>query len=976
VDESLRTTLKGNVPYLAKAQFDQGEAEASTRLTHIRLVLSRTSEQEAALDKYLADLQDKASPNYHKWLTPDHFGELYGPADADIAVLVAWLESHGLETEPVSAGRTNIAFSGTVSQVEETFHISIHSFIVNGEQFYANTTDPQVPTALAAVVQGVVHLNTFRPKPQLVQGSMGKINPQTKRLERADPLPAPLPGKGPRANLTTGSASSGYFLYIVPGDAATIYDTPNSFNANNTSGTSYTGSGVKIGIGGDAIITANVVEAYRSIFLGNSTAPIIKNVDGVTSTDDSDEAYVDTELSGGLAPGAAIYFYTSTDLDSAIEAAINDNTVDIFSLSFGSCELDLSSSDNAQINSWWQQAAGQGIAVTVSSGDSGSAVCDGDTKTPATVAVGGLSVSGYASTPYNIAVGGTDLYALNNSFSMYASTSQGSSSTFYRTALNYIPESTWNDSSQTNLFINQDEPWTGANASIVAGSGGASSCSTNTTIDTTTTYKIGTCTSGYSKPSWQTGAGIPDDHVRDLPDLSLMAGNGYDSATWLVCTDDTATSSGKTVTENCTQQSDGNTYFAGIGGTSTSSPAFAGMLALVEQKTGDRLGQAAAVLYSLYNGSNAGLIFHDVTVGNNSVPCASGTPDCVADGLGFDFESGYNTGVGYDLATGLGSVDVAQLVANWSSASGSNPSFTISGPSVTFTAGAVTGNTSTISVTPANGFTGTVAFTCAVTTAPTGATSPVTCTPPSSVSVTGTTAVTTTTPLTVISTGTTTAGAYAVTVTGKSGSLTETGVVGVTVSGAVNPDATFTMSAGAASPASVSPGGTSIANVTLTAVAGYSGTVTFACAQTSGPNNASNDAPLCAFTNAAVAMGSTTPFSVETIAAVASSELKWPRTGGRGKDWTGAGGGAVLALLVFLGIPARRRGWRAMLGGLGMLVALAALGSLTACSTTGGGGGNKGDPGTAAGTYVFTVTGTGNPVVTPAPTTTFTVVVN
>jgi hypothetical protein len=135
VNELSRTTLRGNVPRLARAEYDQGEAAPSTQLTHMRLVLSRSSEQQAALDSYLAQLQDKSSPNYHKWLTPEQFGQLYGPADSDIAALVAWLESHGLQVEPVSPGRTNIAFNGTVSQVEEAFQTPIHSFQAGEQQF-------------------------------------------------------------------------------------------------------------------------------------------------------------------------------------------------------------------------------------------------------------------------------------------------------------------------------------------------------------------------------------------------------------------------------------------------------------------------------------------------------------------------------------------------------------------------------------------------------------------------------------------------------------------------------------------------------------------------------------------------------------------------------------------------------------------------------------------------------------------------
>ena len=681
VDESSLTTLKGNVPHLARAEYDQGAAPASTQLTNVRLVLSRSAEQQAALDKYLAELQDKSSPNYHKWLTPAQFGALYGPADSDVAAITAWLESHGLTLETVSIGRTNIAFSGTVSQVEEAFHTSIHSFAANGQQFYSNTTDPKIPSALAAVVKGVAHLNTIKPKPQFMRGSAGKINPQTKRLERVNNESA----NGAKPNLTGGSGTSSdpYTLYIVPGDAATIYDTPNTtlnYCTTSSSCSSTAGSG------------------YYS-----------------STSDDGDEAYIDTELSGGLAPGASIYYYASTDLNTGIEAAIDANVVDIFSLSFGECEQDMSTSDNALINGWWEQAAGQGIAVTVSSGDTGSASCDGDASTSETVAVDGLSVSGFASTPYNIAVGGTDFYELPTEYSTYASTSEGSSSTYYRTAKGYTPESTWNDSTTNNTTISANVPLTGYydnenEANIAAGSGGKSSCSTNTSVDNANgSVTDGTCTSGYSKPSWQTGTNVPQDGVRDLPDVSLMSGNGYDDAVWLVCDDATGTGeTGATITTDCEKQSDGYSYYDAFGGTSTAAPAFAGILALVQQKTGSRLGQAAKELYQLYNGSYASSVFHDTTVGNISVPCTSGTPNCTKNSAGYYFESGYDTTTGYDLATGLGSVDVKQLLNYWNTVSGTataTVSETLSASSITnnqsvTASGTVVSGSSSITTTP------------------------------------------------------------------------------------------------------------------------------------------------------------------------------------------------------------------------------------------------------------------------------------
>ena len=950
VDESSRTTLKGNVPSKARAQFDQGKVAGSTQLTHVRLVLSPSSEQQAALDKYMAELQDKSSPNYHKWLTPQQFGKLYGPADSDVAAVVAWLESHGLKLEEVSPGRTNIAFSGTVNQLEEAFHTSIHSFNADGEVFVSNVTDPSIPAALASVVTGVAHLDTIKPRPHHVGGGLGKLDPDLGRLVPVGPESS----NGPTPQLTTGSAGA-YFLYMVAGDAATIYDTPNSYNANFGSGTSYTGQGVTIGIGGDAPILPATVANYRNRFLGNSTQPINTNVDGVTDTTDTGEAYIDTELSGAVAPGATIHFYTSTDLVSAIEQAINDNTVDVFSLSFGACELGLTTAQNALINSWWKQAATQGIAVTVSSGDNGSAGCD-DNRAEFS-AIQGLQVSGFASTPYNIAVGGTDFYALPNAFTTYAGTSNGGS--FYRTAKSYIPESTWNDSVVTDGTISANAPYidpkTG-NTNIVAGSGGVSACSTNTTTSTATTITVGTCTHGYAKPSWQRGTGVPADGARDLPDVSLMSGTGNagGAAAWLVCTDTTGTVSGVAITANCTTQSNNQFYFQGFGGTSTAAPAFAGILALVQQKTGSRLGQAAKNLYDLYNGSHAAAVFHDVTVGNISVPCTTTTPNCALNTAGYPFLTGYNTTAGYDLATGLGSVDATQLVSFWNSAIG-----TIA-PTVTVTPSPTTLTTKqSLSV--------------AVTVTGTGGT------PTGTVTLSG--GGYTSSAQTLSNTG-----SYTFTV--PAGSFTVLGAFDLTVT--YTGDATYAPATGTASvtvtasvyglaastPTAVAAGGTSSSTITVNSSTGYSGTVTLTCALTTSPTGAVQ-LPSCsaASGSSSVTLSSTTTtgtgtINISTTAAVA--QLERPGFGG----WAGAGGGAVLAFMVFLGIPAKRRSWQSMLG---VLVVLVALGSLAGCGGGGGssgGGGGGGTQGTTAGSYTFTVTGTGSPAVTPAPTQTFTLTVN
>jgi subtilase family serine protease len=917
VDELSLITLQGNVSAATQAQYDRGEAAGATQLTYMRIVLSRSAEQQSALDRFEQELQEKSSPNYHKWLTPDQFGKRYGPADSDIAAIVAWLQSHGLTLESVSPGRTDIAFSGTVSQVEEALHTSIHSYERNGEQFYSNTTNPAIPAALAPVIQGIAHLNTLRPRPSSIRASPGRMNPASKRLE---PVPS-VEGSRPTPAYNPGGGN----LYLVPGDTATIYDTPNPiFNANYSSSTKYDGTGVSIGIPGTGLIKSVTVQNYRSNFLGDNTAPTITNLGSVTPTGQNSEPYLDMEIAGGLAPGATIHYYVGNDLNTPIEQALTDNTVDILSFSYYACEKLITTADNAAINKLWEQAAAQGVAVTVSTGDSGSANCDDPSSNGQDVAtaVNGLTVNAYGSTPYDVAVGGTDFAALDQNFAGYSS-SGGSAKTYYRTALKYIPEAVWNDSTQFDNALTYNQPWgiglSPYPANIIAGGGGASNCSTNNTA-----LNTGSCISGYSKPSWQRGASVPTDRVRDLPDVSLMAGNNFHNATWLVCDDTTNLNSG--VANNCAVQSDGSFNFAAYGGTSASAPAFAGILALVEQSTGGRLGQAAAQLYNLYNGSHAAAIFHDVTQGNNSVSCKQGSPNCAKDTAGYYFETGYNATTGYDLATGLGSVDAVQLINYWATAT--------------------SGAAATVNVTPASSsITMAQSLSVTVTVAGSGSLAA----PSGRVTLTGGGY---TSSAEVLANGTYTftippgslvAGADTLTVTysGDTNYASATGTATVAVSVATPP--AFTLSA--TSPSATAPGASATSTVTVTGTGGYTGTVTLSCLLTSSPAGATAQ-PTCSAAGSAISLSSTVTTGTASISvnttAPTSGELQ-PARFGSSKWFKTAGGTAVLALVIFF-IPGSTRKWRHMVAAC-MLAAAIGFAAIGCGSSSPSNGGNTGSGG-------------------------------
>ena len=661
VNEADRVTLPGNVHPLATRAADRGAVADSTPASRMLLLLQRSPQQESQLHDYLESLQDANSPNFHKWLTPQQFGTQWGSADSDVAAVTAWLQSHGFTVAGLSPGRVAVEFSGTAGQLKQAFQTEIHTYALGTEIHHANNVNPTIPAALAPVVAGIATLNDFQPKAPVKRGPLGIYNTTTHQVRKA----------------LTSSGGGENFLYIGPADAATIYDTPIPTLNPNYSGKAIDGTGATIGVAGEAGINITQNANFRKLFgLPVSTPAVI--IDGGANpgiNGDSVEFYLDTEVSNGVAPGAKLYFYTSagTDVDYglnlAVLRAVDDNVVDVLSLSWEECEAYLGASGNYFVNAIWEQAAAQGISVSVASSDSGSAGCDDfDTQTEA---FSGLQVNGWSSTPYNISVGGTDFAGLadpdgnGGDFTKYVSLKSASGT--LRSALKYIPESPWNDSVANfplgPLSSNQELPAQYQN--IVAGSGGPSNC----IIGYVQSNGVPVCSGGYPRPSWQSAPGMPAGTQRDLPDVSLMAGNGYDFAAWAICTDEEFDSNGNRLT-NCVPGADGlpadEFYISGVGGTSAAAPAFAGILALIKSATGERQGQADHVLYNLARTHPA--VFHDITTGNNSVPCAPGSPNCAKNAAGYYYETGYNAGAGYDLATGLGSVDAAALIANWASA--------------------------------------------------------------------------------------------------------------------------------------------------------------------------------------------------------------------------------------------------------------------------------------------------------------------
>jgi hypothetical protein len=670
-------TLGGNVHPMARPENDRGSLSDQQPVTRVHMLLERGAEQEVALGKLMADQLDPKSPNFHKWLTPQEFGQQFGPAESDLQVVKDWLTSQGFSGLKVNNGRTLIEFNGTAGQLRSAFHTEIHHLSVNGEEHFANMQEPQIPAALAPVVSGVVGLANFRKKPMIHR--LGKF----------------------RRDATTGEITpqftftdvNGTFFGVGPKDFATIYNLPTAFD----------GTGQSIAIVGQTNINIQDVRDFRTIFglPANDPQIILNGADPGLVSGDEGESDLDVEWSGAVAPKAKIILvstgFTLTDglggVDASAAYIVDNNLAPVMSESYGSCESSLGAAGNAFYNSLWQQAAAQGITVILSSGDSGSAGCDDPNS--ATSATGGIAVSGLASTPYNVALGGTDFDQAGTQTTFWNS-SNGSSTQV--SAKGYIPETTWNDScASAGLTGCNSVTSTSPSLNIVAGSGGPSSI--------------------YPKPSFQSGVtGMPNDGKRDLPDVSLFASDGQNKSFYIVCgsDEDIAGDTGC----NLTTFSSTSPFhdFQAVGGTSAGAPAFAGIMALVNQKTGQRQGNANVTLYSLAksevfsncnstggtsgSSTNTTCVFNDITKGNISVPCAGASTNCsktTSGGFGVVVSGGnpaFPTTAGFDLATGLGSVNAANLVNKWTTASatGTATTVTLSPSTVTGTAGSVSGS--------------------------------------------------------------------------------------------------------------------------------------------------------------------------------------------------------------------------------------------------------------------------------------------
>lgn len=1005
IDSSPSVPLARSLHRKALPQYDQGPVDPSFLLDYVTLVMAPSVSQQQALDQLLAQQQDRTSPNFHKWLTPEQYAARFGLSQNDMNKITAWLKSQGLQIVTVGGGRNSVVFSGTVGQIQSAFGTEIHHYDVNGEKHIANSTPVEVPAALGVVVTEIRGLTDFRPKPTYA------------RPLHSGNSPGPHPGY-------TATISGSTFYFLAPGDIATIYDINPLYGANPA----IDGTGQKLAIIGETDVYLDDIADFRSGFALNAITGCTTNTAGVVtacnatnfkyalaagSTDpgvvyncgDLGEADLDIEWSGAIARNAQIIFVNSPlvydsncnivsggGVNAALAAAINPPTgpplAPVISMSYGLCEPDAES-----LETELQQGNAEGVTIMNSSGDVAAAACDYNptqSSVPYTTgAVNGLAVSYPASSPEVTGVGGTSIppEPTTNYSPTYWSASNGSTGGSALSTLEAL-EAGWNDDAAFAQFcldnaslafcLNGGPPavagWVKITSAETAqediwlsgGGGGVSNCFTETSG--------GICEAGFTQPTWQNALKIPgltspQDTYRYVPDVSLLASPNYPG--YILCTPQSGTTSvcspGGTV--GITNAVDA---FSLVGGTSASTPIFAGIVTLLNQYLGSPgLGNINPTLYALAaTPSNGNGAFHPIKTGTNDVYCAVNMPagqpaDVICPPAGvFGFSAtNFDTTTGYNLVTGLGSVDADKLAVAWQASLA--PDFALTAGTLTpSSVSAGQSATATLTIAPVKGSTGTVVnfspSSCAG--LPAGATCSFN---PAAVTFTGTTDATTILTVSTVANMALPSGAQAITITPTNSSKT-TAQVNLTVTKTTE---TVTLTPNAKS-YSVSAGGSQAIQIAVTGTNGFivgSGSaattalpLTYSCSGIPANAEMACQVPtpttLTAVTVTISTMGPTTQLRPALGASRIFYALLLPglfgivfAAGGRTRGWR------VLSLLLVLGFSTL---WLGACGG--------------SSSPT-----NMSNPGTPPGPYngivVSATTGGANPITTSFTISSFTV---
>jgi len=344
--------------------------------------------QPDALNNFLAKLYDPASPNYHHYLTPDQFTQLFAPPPDQVQQVTAYLQSQGFTVTGIAPNNRILDATGSVGQVQQSFHVQINSYRLGNHTFYANATAPSLPASIGQLISSIGGLD-----------NSVQYHPHYQRQVKA------------------GSAAATGATGLGPKDLARAYDaTP--LQANGIEGDNQTIALFEL----DGYQPGDINAYFQNYGITPPTISkvLVDNVSG-NAGQGAVEAELDIEVTAAMAPHANQIVYegpnTTQGLNDSYNKIVTDNKAQIASISWGLCETYSGSAELQLLDTIFKQGAAQGISFFAAAGDSGAYDCQ-DTN---------LAVDSPASDPYVTGVGATSLQ-LN--------------------AGAYVSESVWSDASQ------------------------------------------------------------------------------------------------------------------------------------------------------------------------------------------------------------------------------------------------------------------------------------------------------------------------------------------------------------------------------------------------------------------------------------------------------------------------------------------------------------------------------------------------
>jgi subtilase family serine protease len=366
-------------------------AASATQQLNLSVGLQLRNQQE--LQSLLSDMYNPQSPAYHHFLSPQQFVDEFSPTAEQQQQVIDYLRHQGLRITHLSSNRLLIDASATVAQAEAAFHVSINTYQLGANVFYANATAPTIPGSLASIVASIGGLDNsvhLHPLFQLLHPKYGKLKSALTSIPHSL---VTQPHAGPGGGYT-------------PADLNGAYDATPLLQAG-VQGSNQTVAVFEL----DGYPSSDVTQYFQTYKLGNPSISTIL-VDGFDGSAGAGaiEVDLDIEVVAAMAPKAAQIVYegpnTTQGVNDTYNQIVTDKKAQIATISWGECEAQSGNAELQTLDHILSQGAAEGISMYAASGDSGAYDCN-DTN---------LAVDSPAGDPNITGVGGTNLQVKNGAY--------------------------------------------------------------------------------------------------------------------------------------------------------------------------------------------------------------------------------------------------------------------------------------------------------------------------------------------------------------------------------------------------------------------------------------------------------------------------------------------------------------------------------------------------------------------------------